>query len=137
VKFACKARSLPWKGIPEMCSTQIGSGLTRKYLTGLERYARDKHSHFYEYLQFKDIKCFIPLFPLTLLHKNDEGSRFYNILHQVVIRLSYFVVDFFEELVGAFNHFFNRDSAAAVTNVFKKSGPKFYKTFLSLIYKCL
>jgi hypothetical protein len=39
-----KARSLPQNGAPERCFTQIGSGLTRKYYTRLERLAMDKHT---------------------------------------------------------------------------------------------
>jgi hypothetical protein len=33
-----------WSGAPERCFTWVGSGLTRKYWTRLERLAKDKHS---------------------------------------------------------------------------------------------
>jgi hypothetical protein len=41
--FVVKARSLPKSGAPERQFTWVGSGLTRKHKTKLERLARDKH----------------------------------------------------------------------------------------------
>ncbi len=41
--FVGEYRSLPLSGAPERCLTRVGSGLTRKNLTRLERLARDKH----------------------------------------------------------------------------------------------
>ncbi len=42
--FVGEARSLPWREAPERSFTQVGSGLTRKHYTRLERLAKDKHS---------------------------------------------------------------------------------------------
>ncbi len=42
--FVGEARSLPKSGAPEGSFTRVGSGLTRKYWTRVERLARDKHS---------------------------------------------------------------------------------------------
>ncbi len=46
--FVGKARSLPWSGAPEMCFTRIGSGLTQKHRTRLEKNASDKHSNLFQ-----------------------------------------------------------------------------------------
>jgi hypothetical protein len=42
--FLSKARNLPKSVAPERCFTWTGSRLTHKYLTRLERFAKDKHS---------------------------------------------------------------------------------------------
>jgi len=39
-----KDKTQPWNGVPEKCSTWLGSGLTLKHETRLKRLARDKHS---------------------------------------------------------------------------------------------
>jgi hypothetical protein len=41
--FVGKARSLQYKRALERCSTQVGSSLTSKHYTRLERPARDRH----------------------------------------------------------------------------------------------
>jgi hypothetical protein len=41
--FVVKARSLPKSGAPERHFNFVGSGLTRKHFTRLERLARNKH----------------------------------------------------------------------------------------------
>jgi hypothetical protein len=44
-QFVCgKARSLPNSGTPEGCFTRLGSGLTHKHQTRLERPSSDKRS---------------------------------------------------------------------------------------------
>ncbi len=42
--FAGQAGSLPLRAGTERCSTRVGTGLTRKHDTRLERLARDKNS---------------------------------------------------------------------------------------------
>jgi hypothetical protein len=42
--FVDEARSLPQSGTPERGFTLVGSGLTHKHWTRLEKLARDKHS---------------------------------------------------------------------------------------------
>ncbi len=42
--FVGEARSLPWSGAPERSFTRVGSGLTRKRKTRLEKLAVHKHS---------------------------------------------------------------------------------------------
>jgi hypothetical protein len=42
--FLDKTRGLPQSVAPERCYTWVGSGLTRKHLTKLERLGRGKHS---------------------------------------------------------------------------------------------
>ncbi len=42
--FVDKARSHPLRGSPEICFTQVGSGLTHKHYTSLEKLAKDKDS---------------------------------------------------------------------------------------------
>ncbi len=42
--FVGKAKSLPLSGAPESCFGAVGSSLTHKHTTRLERLARDKHS---------------------------------------------------------------------------------------------
>jgi hypothetical protein len=44
LKFEGKARGLPKSGAPEKCFARVGSGLTHKHWTRLERPATDKHS---------------------------------------------------------------------------------------------
>jgi hypothetical protein len=44
--FVGKARSLPQSGTPERYFTKVGTGLTHKRNTRLERLAGDKHSSF-------------------------------------------------------------------------------------------
>ncbi len=41
--FGDEERSLPQRGAPERCFTRVGSGLSRKHYTRLERLATDKH----------------------------------------------------------------------------------------------
>jgi hypothetical protein len=41
--FVGEARSLPKSGAPERFFTRVGSSLTRKHQTRLERLAKDKH----------------------------------------------------------------------------------------------
>ncbi len=45
--LAGEARGLPKSGALERCFTRLGSGLTRKHFTRLERLVRDKHSSFF------------------------------------------------------------------------------------------
>jgi hypothetical protein len=45
--FLDKARSLPKGGVPERYIAQVGSCLTHKHRTRLERPARDKHPRFF------------------------------------------------------------------------------------------
>ncbi len=47
------AQSLPQSGAPEKCFTRVGSGLTGKHQTRLERLAKDKHSS----LLRKSVNC--------------------------------------------------------------------------------
>ncbi len=42
--FVGKAKSIPKSGAPEMCFTQVGSGLTHKYQARLEKNPRGKYS---------------------------------------------------------------------------------------------
>jgi hypothetical protein len=42
--FVGKATGLPESGAPERCFAWVGSGLTNKHYTGLERLAKDKRS---------------------------------------------------------------------------------------------
>ncbi len=42
--FIVNSRGLSYSGAPERCFTWVGSGLTCKHVTRLERLARDKHS---------------------------------------------------------------------------------------------
>jgi hypothetical protein len=41
--FVGKVRSIPKSWAPERCSIRVGSGLTRKHQTRLERFAKDKN----------------------------------------------------------------------------------------------
>jgi hypothetical protein len=42
--FVDEARRPPKRGVPERCFTQVGSSLTRKHYTRLERLAKEKYS---------------------------------------------------------------------------------------------
>ncbi len=59
--FVDKARSPPLSGAPEICFTWVGSCLTRKHCTMLERFARDIH--------FSLLRKFV----------NYDRKKFYNI----------------------------------------------------------
>jgi hypothetical protein len=43
-RFVGEAKSLPWSGAFESFFTQVGTIFTRKHLTKLERFAKDKSS---------------------------------------------------------------------------------------------
>jgi hypothetical protein len=53
--FVGEARSLPWSGLPERGFTWVGSSLTRKHLTRLEKLARDKQVVTYGSKKFYNI----------------------------------------------------------------------------------
>ncbi len=58
-----KVRRLPRVGATERCFTQVGSGLTRKHKTRLERPAKEKHScSFGPFISYKEIE-FLKLAP--------------------------------------------------------------------------
>jgi hypothetical protein len=58
-----KARSLPYRGVPERYSARLGYCLTRKHYTRLERLARDKYTTLlrpllnYGHRKFYNIEC--------------------------------------------------------------------------------
>ncbi len=90
--FMGKARGLPQGRVPERCFTWVGSGLTRKFQTRLERLARDKNSSLlqksvnYGCKKFYRIgpwlkkvrRKFVSQFFIPAQHKcNDEAGKSY------------------------------------------------------------
>jgi hypothetical protein len=61
--FVGKASSLPESGAPEMCFTWVGSWLTHKHYTILERLAGDKHSSLFQKFVAYDCKKFYNIGP--------------------------------------------------------------------------
>ncbi len=59
VKFEGEARSLPKSGAPESCFIRVGSGLTRKHYTRMERPVRGKHSGLFQTLLITSVKSFV------------------------------------------------------------------------------
>ncbi len=56
--FAGKARSLPQSGSTQMSIIRVGSGLTHKLKTWLERFVKDKHSGLLgTFVSHKKVKC--------------------------------------------------------------------------------
>jgi hypothetical protein len=63
--FVGKARNLPFSGATERCSIQVGSGLTHKHLTRLQRPPRNKYLVNYGfYLTFysRNLRMFVLIF---------------------------------------------------------------------------
>jgi hypothetical protein len=58
-----KPEAHPKVELPEGCSTVIGSGLTRKHYTGLEKYGMDKHCSLLGPVIIYEEKSFIKLGP--------------------------------------------------------------------------
>ncbi len=71
--FTGKARSPPLSGVPERCITWVGSGLTCKHYTRLERLARHKHSSLLRKLVNYARKKFYSIGPRTTV-ANDETA---------------------------------------------------------------
>ncbi len=70
--FVVQVRSQPLSGAPEACSTQEGSGPTRKSKTSLERLTKDKHSY-----NLTSLSLYLTLGPCTryLLSQNVRHYR--------------------------------------------------------------
>jgi hypothetical protein len=66
--FVGEARKLPWSEAPERCFTQVGSSLTRKHSTSLEKLARDKHPSLLRISVNYGQKSFITLGPDRVKH---------------------------------------------------------------------
>jgi hypothetical protein len=63
VMFVGKARSLLYSEAPGRCFTRVGSGLTHKHYTRLEKLARDKRSRLLQKFKNYGQKRFITLAP--------------------------------------------------------------------------
>ncbi len=72
--FVGEARSLPLSGAPERWFTQVGSSLTHKYQTRLERLNRDKHSSLLQKSVSYGQKKFYNIGPWSQCHKNCPTS---------------------------------------------------------------
>ncbi len=73
--FVGKARNLPQNGAPERCFICIGSSITSKYQTSLERLARDKHSSVLRKFVNYGQKKFYNIGPRSQFYKNSLLSH--------------------------------------------------------------
>jgi hypothetical protein len=84
-----EARSLPKSGAPEMCFTQVGSGLTCKHQTRLDSLARDKHSSLIRKIVNYDRKKFYRIGPCMrpmLMKKHSLVKHIYDNLKTLLER---------------------------------------------------